>query len=200
MKTACTLKSKCGLQLVTGQARAQMRHLRPWATPHTGASSESSEGRLLGVWEGRGGQTQAQGCRRWTVLVRPCPVHSRLHWQDPHVQDGLAARSLRKAGIATANWPLCFLLSVVFIMSLNSTSLVAQVVKRLPTIRETWIQSQVNSQTWVGKIPWRRKGKPTPLLLPGKSHGRRSVVGYSHGVTKSQTWLDWATSLSFFQL
>jgi len=24
---------------------------------------------------------------------------------------------------------------------------------------------------WVGKIPWRRKGQPTPMLLPGESHG-----------------------------
>ena len=32
---------------------------------------------------------------------------------------------------------------------------------------------------WVGKIPWRRKWQPTPLLLPGKSHGWRSLVDYS---------------------
>ena len=32
---------------------------------------------------------------------------------------------------------------------------------------------------WAGKIPWRRKWLPTPVLLPGKSHGRRSLVGYS---------------------
>ena len=31
---------------------------------------------------------------------------------------------------------------------------------------------------WVGKIPWRRKWQPTPVLLPGKSHGQRSLVGY----------------------
>ena len=31
----------------------------------------------------------------------------------------------------------------------------------------------------VGKIPWRRKWQPTPVLLPGKSHGQRSLVGYS---------------------
>ena len=31
---------------------------------------------------------------------------------------------------------------------------------------------------WVGKIPWLRKGKPTPVFLPGKSHGQRSLVGY----------------------
>ena len=29
------------------------------------------------------------------------------------------------------------------------------------------------------KIPWRRKWQPTPVLLPGKFHGRRSLVGYS---------------------
>ena len=32
---------------------------------------------------------------------------------------------------------------------------------------------------WVRKILWRRKWQPTPALLPGKSHGWRSVVGYS---------------------
>ena len=32
---------------------------------------------------------------------------------------------------------------------------------------------------WVGKILWRMKWRPTPVLLPGKSHGQRSVVGYS---------------------
>ena len=32
---------------------------------------------------------------------------------------------------------------------------------------------------WVGKIPRRRKWQPTPVLLSGKSHGRRSLVGYS---------------------
>ena len=32
---------------------------------------------------------------------------------------------------------------------------------------------------WVRKIPWRREWQPTPVLLPGKSHGQRSLVGYS---------------------
>ena len=30
-----------------------------------------------------------------------------------------------------------------------------------------------------GKVSWRRQWQPTPVLLPGKSHGRRSLVGYS---------------------
>ena len=32
---------------------------------------------------------------------------------------------------------------------------------------------------WVGKILWRRKWQPTLVSLPGKSHGQRSLVGYS---------------------
>ena len=32
---------------------------------------------------------------------------------------------------------------------------------------------------WVGKILWRGKWQPTPVLLPGKFHGRRILVGYS---------------------
>ena len=31
---------------------------------------------------------------------------------------------------------------------------------------------------WVGKILWRRKWQPIPILLPGKSHGQRSLAGY----------------------
>ena len=32
---------------------------------------------------------------------------------------------------------------------------------------------------WSQKMPWRRRWPPTPLFLPGKSHGQRSLVGYS---------------------
>ena len=32
---------------------------------------------------------------------------------------------------------------------------------------------------WVGKIPWSRKWHVTPILLPGKSHGQRSLASYS---------------------
>ena len=39
----------------------------------------------------------------------------------------------------------------------------------------------------IGKIPWRRKWQPTPVFLPGESHGQRSLAGCSRGVAKSQT-------------
>ena len=31
----------------------------------------------------------------------------------------------------------------------------------------------------VGKIPWRKTWQPTPVLLPGESHGQRKLAGYS---------------------
>ena len=30
---------------------------------------------------------------------------------------------------------------------------------------------------WVGKIPWRRTQQPTAVLLPGESHGQKSLEG-----------------------
>ena len=32
---------------------------------------------------------------------------------------------------------------------------------------------------WVRKIPWRRVWPPTPVLVPGESHGQRSLAVYS---------------------
>ena len=34
---------------------------------------------------------------------------------------------------------------------------------------------------WVRKIPWRRKWQPTPIFLPGKSHGQRSLEATVQG-------------------
>ena len=31
----------------------------------------------------------------------------------------------------------------------------------------------------LGKISWRRAWQPTPLFLPGKSHGQKSLADYS---------------------
>ena len=36
---------------------------------------------------------------------------------------------------------------------------------------------------------WRRKWQPTPVFLPGESHGQRSLVGCRYGVAQSRTRL-----------
>ena len=42
---------------------------------------------------------------------------------------------------------------------------------------------------WIGNVPGRRKWQSTPVFLPGKSHGWRSLAGYSPRVAKSRTQL-----------
>ena len=48
---------------------------------------------------------------------------------------------------------------------------------------------------WVGKIPWRRKWQPTPVFLPGKSHGQRSLAGYSPCGCKKLDPNEWLSTL-----
>ena len=52
----------------------------------------------------------------------------------------------------------------------------APVVKSLPANAGD-MRSRFNP--WVGKIPWRRAQQPTPVFLPGESHGQRNLAGYS---------------------
>ncbi|XP_070322053.1 coiled-coil domain-containing protein 191 isoform X10 [Odocoileus virginianus] len=60
----------------------------------------------------------------------------------------------------------------------------AQLVKNLPAMQETWVQ-------FLGwEDPPERKWQPTPLFLPGESHGQRSLAGYSPWHCKSQTRLN----------
>ena len=49
---------------------------------------------------------------------------------------------------------------------------------------------------WIRKMPWRRKWQPTPVFLPGKSHGQKSLVRYSPWGLKSYTRLSNQTTKS----
>ena len=53
------------------------------------------------------------------------------------------------------------------------TSLVAQKVKNLPAVQETWIQSLCQED------PLEKGMGPTPVFLLGEFHGERSLVGYN---------------------
>ena len=56
-------------------------------------------------------------------------------------------------------------------------------VKNLPIKQET-----CGFDPQVKKIPWRKKWQPTPGFLPGKSHGLKSLAGYSPwGCNESDT-------------
>ena len=49
----------------------------------------------------------------------------------------------------------------------------AQMIKNPLAMRETWVRPLGREDAW------RRAWQPTPVLLPGESHGLRSLVGYS---------------------
>ena len=50
----------------------------------------------------------------------------------------------------------------------NWAPLLAQMVKNLLAVQETWVQ-------FLGREdPWRRAWQPTAVFLPGESHGQRS--------------------------
>ena len=58
--------------------------------------------------------------------------------------------------------------------------------------QETWVQ-------YLGREdPMSREWQPTPVFLPEKFHGQRSLVGYSPRVTKSQTSLsNWVNTVLY---
>ena len=72
------------------------------------------------------------------------------------------------------------------------SSAVAQMVKHLSTMWETWVRSL----GW--EVPWRRKWQPAPVFLPGEFHGQRSLAGYSPWGHKELDMAEQLTHLASF--
>ena len=67
---------------------------------------------------------------------------------------------------------------------LPSRTAIHSQIKALPLhLRKNCVQCRRHKShglnPWVRKIPWSRKSQPSTIFLPGKSHGQRSLVGYS---------------------
>ena len=79
-------------------------------------------------------------------------------------------------------------LCAVFFIALNLTVLSTEL--GLPW----WLRCyrRLGFDPRVGKSPWRRQRQPTPVLLPGEFHGRRSLVGYNPWGCR--VGHDWATN------
>ena len=76
------------------------------------------------------------------------------------------------------------------LFTLFGASLVAQRLQCLPAMQETWVRSLSWEDTW------RRKWQPTPVFLPGESHGWRSLTGYIQSTGSQRARHDWATKHS----
>ena len=56
---------------------------------------------------------------------------------------------------------------------------------------------RIGFSLWVGKIPWSRKGQPTPVFLPGKSHEQRNLAGSSPGGPNELDTTTWLSIIYF---
>jgi len=72
-------------------------------------------------------------------------------------------------------------------MATHSSILASLIAQSVKVIRVQSRRPGFNS--WVRKIPWRRKWQLTPVFLPGESHGRGAWWATVHGVANSQTQL-----------
>ena len=73
--------------------------------------------------------------------------------------------------------------NIILIDGLSWASLTVQLVKRIR------LQCRrPGFDPWVGKIPWRREGLPTPVFRPGEVHGLHSPWGHKELDTTERLW------------
>ena len=84
---------------------------------------------------------------------------------------------------------ICFCCFIIYKLSAHTQSrpyIISLVLCAGDTVAKNSpaIQEMQETQVWSlgliqGKIPWRKEWLPTPVFLPEKFHGQRSLVGYS---------------------
>ena len=106
----------------------------------------------------------AQSCPTLSDSMDCSPPGSFIQWDPPGKSTGVGCHCLNSYhSMGTLNLP--------------GVSQVALVVNNLPAnagdVRDT-----CGLDPWVRKMLWRRTWQPTPVFLPGESHGERSLAGY----------------------
>ena len=69
------------------------------------------------------------------------------------------------------------LISEVFYILKNKVQLLDGLPRWLSGKESAYQYRRHGFDPWVRKVTWRRKWQPTPVFLPGKSHGQRSLAG-----------------------
>ena len=81
-----------------------------------------------------------------------------------------------------------FFILISIIFCLSSSSLWASLVAQRDGKESACRCGGPGFNSWLRKIPWRRKWQPTPVCLLGESHGQSSLAGYSPwGLRESDT-------------
>ena len=120
------------------------------------------------------------------LLEKGMAIHSSvLAWRIPWTKEPAKLQSVGLQRVAH-DWAANTHTLIYSLSGFPSSS----AIKNLPAMQEA-----LETDPWVGKIPWRRKRQPIPVLLPLESHGWRSLVGYTvHRVAQSQTRQKWLST------
>ena len=103
----------------------------------------------------------------WPGLVEEARLSYLFFFNHSLITHHLRVKSVFCSAIISSIWTLCQTQGFPDCASGKETACQCRRHKRC----------RFNS--WIRNIPWRRKWQPTAVFLPGKSHGQRSLVGYS---------------------
>ena len=141
-----------------------------WGLENTTLGGEQGKQTGKGSWEGSAGGLINQGKSHvWRVVIcnQGHPVRSRL------ISSINAARTREgrndeceqlETGTSASRW--------------NRWDLPGWSAGKEPACQCRRLK-RCGFDPWVGRIPWRRKWQLTPVFLPGKFHGQKSLAGYS---------------------
>ena len=113
----------------------------------------------------------------------PFPLNQRKLVQPLIAECGSTLRK-RGSAIPTAASSCHHFHPVLCVQTVIAPLLTAQLPRWLSGKESTCQCRRHGFNSWARKIPWRKKWQPTPVVLPGKSHGHRSLVGCSPGGCK----------------
>ena len=94
-----------------------------------------------------------------------------MSWPLPQLTASISCRHVSKRAFRRLQLPLFFILAIPMGFPGGASGKEpAYQCRRL---------KRLEFDPWVRRIPWGRAWQPTPLFLPGESHGQRSLAGYS---------------------
>ena len=126
-------------------------------------------------WTGRPGVLQSMGSQSWTRLS---------NWTELKALKIMVSQELPTDSGEDICWDL-------------GTGVKQDLWSKASSFPEMNYKNSNYSVLWIITynlwMRWRRKSQPTPVFLPGKSHGRRSLVGYSLWGRKELDTTEWVT-------
>ena len=144
------------------------------------------------AWKSHGRRSLV-GCSPWGHYESDTTERLHFHFSLSHIGEGngnpLQWSCLENPRDRAAWW------AAVYGVAQNQTKLkwLSSSSPRWQSGKESACQFRRHGfDSWVGKIPWWRKWRPTPVFLPGKFQGQKSLVGYSpwgHDESDTSEWL-----------